>query len=149
MQKAAASSSTLRRHWVIFPYGCSLWPCLDTQTCGGWNGDVRASGWKQSWGIRRENGWCYCNIFLFLAFLTALNWPTFYRKRSACTFFFFFFMFHEPWVVDVLSCKFQPTKMWIFLFFFLFGVFFHLYLLFFFYCWHLLAFTWPFWCDEL
>lgn len=81
--------------------GCSLWSSLDPQSvvCGGWNWDVKASGWKQSWGIKRENGWCYCKMFLFLAFLTALNWPTFYRKRSACTFFFLFF-FYVSWALS-------------------------------------------------
>lgn len=132
--------NTLWRHWVMFPSGCDL----DTQTCGGWNWDMKALGWKQSWGIKRENGWCYCNIFLFLAFLAALNWPTFYRK-SACT-FFLIFMSHEPtelWMcflvsLNLLKCETLYFVQCIFnLYFFLIVVPYEAPL------------YWTIWCDQI
>lgn len=108
-QKTLWFVNTLWRHWAIFPYGCSLWPCLDTQTCAGWNWDVKASGWKQSWGIKRGNGWCYCNIF---GFPCSFELTYFLQKKCLYLFFFFFFFYvsQAHWVVDVLSSEFKTYQ---------------------------------------
>lgn len=109
--------------------GCCLWPCLDSKTCGGWNWDVNASGW-QSCGIKIGSGRCYCNIFLFLAFPYSFELTYFLQRKCL---YLFFYVSWSHWVVDVLSCEFQPTKMWNFWFcamFFLIFSFFICFLIF-------------------
>lgn len=132
--------NTLWRHWVMFPSGCDL----DTQTCGGWNWDVKALGWKQSWGIKEK---MVDVIVIFSYFWLSLQlWTDLLFTEKVPVPFFFIFMSHEPtelWMcflvsLNLLKCETLYFVQCIFnLYFFLIVVPYEAPL------------YWTIWCDQI